>query len=107
MKTHPNLRRAFVARLPGTVAMTGIAAIAPQNAAANDAARAPHHHRNGNAVVHWNSVAGDAFAPSQGTEENGMSRLNAGIHLRHAVKDGRRQGRSVGQSVAKALAPIR
>jgi hypothetical protein len=44
---------------------------------------------------------------SQAAEENGLSRLYAGIHFRHAVKDGRRQGRSVGQAVAEALAPVK
>lgn len=44
---------------------------------------------------------------SQAAHENGMSRLYAGIHFRHAVKDGRRQGRSVGHAVAEALAPMR
>ncbi|MDO9002411.1 MAG: vanadium-dependent haloperoxidase [Aquabacterium sp.] len=44
---------------------------------------------------------------SQAAQENGLSRLYAGIHFRHAVKDGRRQGRSVGQAVAEALAPVR
>ena len=42
---------------------------------------------------------------SQAAEENGMSRLYAGIHFRHAVEAGRRQGRSVGRAVAAALAP--
>lgn len=42
---------------------------------------------------------------SQAAEENGLSRLYAGIHFRHAVRDGRRQGRSIGQAVAEALAP--
>jgi hypothetical protein len=41
---------------------------------------------------------------STAAEENGLSRLYAGIHFRHAVKDGRRQGRSVGRAVVKALA---
>ncbi len=44
---------------------------------------------------------------SQAAEENGLSRLYAGIHFRHAVKDGRRQGRSVGQAVAEALPRVR
>jgi hypothetical protein len=44
---------------------------------------------------------------SAAAEENGLSRLYAGIHFRLAVKDGRRQGRSVGRSVAEALAPVR
>jgi hypothetical protein len=44
---------------------------------------------------------------SQAAQENGLSRLYAGIHFPHAVKHGRRQGRSVGQAVAEALAPVR
>jgi hypothetical protein len=44
---------------------------------------------------------------SAAAEENGQSRLYAGIHFRLAVKDGRRQGRSVGRAVAEALAPVR
>lgn len=42
---------------------------------------------------------------SQAAEENGLSRIYAGIHFRHAVNDGRRQGRSIGRAVAGALAP--
>jgi hypothetical protein len=44
---------------------------------------------------------------SQAAHENGMSRLYGGIHFRHAVKDGRRQGRSIGRAVSEALAPVR
>ena len=44
---------------------------------------------------------------STAAEENGMSRIYAGIHFQHAVKDGKRQGRSVGRAAAKALQPIR
>jgi hypothetical protein len=44
---------------------------------------------------------------AQAAEENGLSRLYAGIHFRHAVRDGRRQGRSIGRAVAEALAPVR
>jgi hypothetical protein len=40
---------------------------------------------------------------SKAADENGRSRLYAGIHFRHAVRDGRRQGRSIGQAVAEAL----
>lgn len=40
---------------------------------------------------------------SQAARENGVSRLYAGIHFRHAVREGRRQGRSIGQAVAEAL----
>jgi hypothetical protein len=36
-----------------------------------------------------------------------LSRIYAGIHFRHAVSDGRRQGRHIGAAVAEALAPIR
>lgn len=44
---------------------------------------------------------------SAAAQENGQSRLYAGIHFKHAVRDGRRQGRSVGRAVAEALEPIR
>jgi hypothetical protein len=44
---------------------------------------------------------------SAAAQENGLSRLYAGIHFRHAVRDGRRQGRSIGRAVAEALQPIR
>jgi hypothetical protein len=44
---------------------------------------------------------------SEAAEENGLSRLYAGIHFRYAVKEGRRQGRNVGRAVAEALAPVR
>ena len=40
---------------------------------------------------------------SAAAEENGRSRIYAGIHFPHAVKDGRRQGRSIGRAVARAL----
>jgi hypothetical protein len=44
---------------------------------------------------------------SAAAEENGLSRLYAGIHFRHAVREGRRQGRSIGRAVAEALPPVR
>jgi hypothetical protein len=44
---------------------------------------------------------------SDAAEENGLSRIYAGIHFRHAVSAGRRQGRSIGQAVAEALRPVR
>ena len=44
---------------------------------------------------------------SAAAEENGLSRFYAGIHFPHAVRDGRRQGRSVGRAVAEALGPMR
>jgi hypothetical protein len=43
---------------------------------------------------------------SKAAEENGLSRIYAGIHFREAVKAGRRQGRSIGQAVAEALPPV-
>lgn len=44
---------------------------------------------------------------SEAAEENGDSRIFAGIHFRHAVKDGHRQGRSIGRAVERLLAPVR
>jgi hypothetical protein len=44
---------------------------------------------------------------SAAADENGLSRLYAGIHFVHAVKEGRRQGRSIGRNVADALPPVR
>jgi hypothetical protein len=44
---------------------------------------------------------------SAAADENGLSRLYAGIHFVHAVKEGRRQGRSIGREVAEALPPVR
>ena len=44
---------------------------------------------------------------SDAAEENGLSRLYAGIHFRHAIRDGRRQGRSIGRAVAESLEPVR
>jgi hypothetical protein len=44
---------------------------------------------------------------SSAAEENGFSRIYAGIHFARAVKDGRWQGRSVGRAVAEALPPVR
>jgi PAP2 superfamily len=44
---------------------------------------------------------------SQAAQENGDSRIYAGIHFRHAVNEGRRQGRSVGRAVSAALPALR
>lgn len=44
---------------------------------------------------------------SKPAQENGLSRLYAGIHFRHAIREGRRQGRSIGQAVAEALPRVR
>ena len=43
---------------------------------------------------------------SDAARENGQSRVYAGIHFRHAVKDGYRQGRSVGRAAAQSLEPL-
>jgi len=40
---------------------------------------------------------------STAAEENGLSRIYAGIHFQHAVKDGKQQGRSIGRTAANAL----
>lgn len=44
---------------------------------------------------------------SEAAEENGLSRVYAGIHFGHAVKDGGRLGRGIGRAAAQALAPVR
>jgi len=44
---------------------------------------------------------------SSAADENGLSRVYAGIHFQHAVKDGRLQGRGIGRYVAQSLAPVR
>jgi hypothetical protein len=44
---------------------------------------------------------------SAAAEENGQSRLYAGIHFSHAIRDGRRQGRRIGRAVAQTLGPLR
>ena len=43
---------------------------------------------------------------SMAARENGLSRIYAGIHFRQAVKDGYRQGRSIGRVATGALAPL-
>jgi hypothetical protein len=40
---------------------------------------------------------------SEAAEENGQSRIFAGIHFRHAVRDGHQQGRSIGRAVERLL----
>ena len=40
---------------------------------------------------------------SAAARENGLSRVYAGIHFQHAVKDGKQQGRSIGRTAANAL----
>jgi hypothetical protein len=44
---------------------------------------------------------------SEAAEENEDSRVFAGIHFPHAVRDGHRQGRGIGKAVGKLLPPIR
>jgi membrane-associated phospholipid phosphatase len=43
---------------------------------------------------------------SAAARENGLSRVYAGIHFQHAVKDGHTQGRSIGRAVTGALAAV-
>jgi hypothetical protein len=44
---------------------------------------------------------------SDAADENGDSRVFAGIHFPHAVRDGRRQGRSIGRVVERLLPRVR
>ncbi|HUG21607.1 MAG TPA: hypothetical protein VMN83_03670, partial [Albitalea sp.] len=82
MKTSSNPRRTFVVRLVSLAALASAAVtvVLPHDAAASDAARTPQHHRSANAVVHWNTIAGEAFAPSQGTNPMAQSRTLAILH---------------------------
>jgi hypothetical protein len=82
MKTPVNPRRAFAVRLIhlAAVASAALTLAVPEHAAAADTARAPQHHRHGNPVVHWNTIAGEAFAPSQGTNPMAQSRTFAVLH---------------------------
>ena len=95
MKTLLNPRRAFVVRLVSlaAVACAAVTVVLPEYAAASDTARTPAKHRHGNAVVHWNTIAGEAFAPSQGTNPMAQSRtlaiLHASIHDALNAIDGR------------------
>ncbi len=43
---------------------------------------------------------------TQAARENGMSRVYGGIHFRHAVNDGYKQGRGIGRDIARMLPPI-
>src|SRR5262245_35717996 len=77
--------RTFVPRLIRIASLVGLAlAFAVQGHAQDaDIARAAGKPR-GNAVTHWNSIAVDAFKPTQGTNPMGQSRslaiLHAAIH---------------------------
>lgn len=74
-------RRAFFARVLRTAAVAGAATTLVAPAYANDAALArPTQHRQSNPVVHWNTIAGEAFAPSQGTNPMAQSRTFAILH---------------------------
>ena len=74
-------RRAFVARLLRVAALAGVAVAlaAPGYVEASDAAPAVHH-PHFNAVVHWNTLAGEVFAPSEGTNPMAQSRTFAILH---------------------------
>lgn len=82
MKTPVPTRRAFVARIAGRTALAviGIGLLACRPAAAADAAHAGGPPQRINAVVHWNGVASDAFAPSQGSNALVQSRTFAILH---------------------------
>ena len=43
---------------------------------------------------------------SNAAEEDGDSRVFAGIHFPHGVRDGQRQGRNIGRAVGKLLPPV-
>jgi len=75
-------RRAFVARLVGASALAGVAVAltVPEDATAGDVARSPDESAHGNAVVRWNAVAADAFAPTEGTNPMAQSRAFAILH---------------------------
>jgi hypothetical protein len=45
---------------------------------------------------HFNSITAAAW-------ENGMSRVYGGIHFRHAVRDGFKQGQGIGREVSRML----
>jgi PAP2 superfamily len=82
MTTSFHSRRSVVTRLFGTAALAGLGAalaLSP-SAAADNAAHADRHHRHDNAVVYWNGVAAEAFAPSQGTNALAQSRTFAILH---------------------------
>jgi membrane-associated phospholipid phosphatase len=80
MNTSAHPRRLFVTRLMSLAALSGLAltATAARQAVAVDTA--PRPARPVNAVVHWNSIAGEAFAPSQGTNPMAQSRTLAILH---------------------------
>src|SRR5262245_32889822 len=73
--------RTFVPRLIRIASLVGLAlAFAVQGHAQDaDIARAAGKPR-GNAVTHWNSIAVDAFKPTQGTNPMGQSRALAIVH---------------------------
>ena len=83
MKTRLSSRRAFAARLVHVAAVAAAATLAaglPQPVLAQPAAAVQKHQRAINAVVHWNSVAEQAFTPSQGTNPMAHSRIFAILH---------------------------
>lgn len=82
MTHHPYSRRRAFARLFGaaSAAAIGITLGLPLRTLAAEAATAPGHHRHANAVVHWNDIAGEAFAPSQGSNALVQSRTFAILH---------------------------
>jgi hypothetical protein len=105
MKTFEIHRRDFVARLTALAALAGAAILTVSPALAADATRArADQSRPVNAVVHWNSVAADAFAPSQGTNPMAQSRtfaiLQASVHDALNAIDRRYESYTPGLSAA-------
>src|SRR5512145_1159366 len=82
MTTFFNSRRRLFTVLFGTAALAGLgsALALPPSSAAADASHADSAHRQPNAVVHWNSIAAEAFAPTQGTNALAQSRTFAILH---------------------------
>jgi hypothetical protein len=73
--------RELVPQLVRVAAITGVAIVlaAPAHAQDPGVAHAPRQ-RNGNAVTHWNTIAADAFAPTEGTNPMVQSRTFAILH---------------------------
>lgn len=111
MNTSFDSRRRLFARLLGSAALAGLGTVLamPQPAAATEAAHAERHRRHGNAVVHWNGVAAEAFAPSQGTNALAQSRtfaiLHASIHDALNTIDRRYEAHTPGLPAAPKASP--
>src|SRR5262245_17467563 len=72
--------RVFISRLARIAAITGVATTLVTAALAEETAVARTEQNRGNAVTHWNAIALDAFAPTQGTNPLTQSRALAILH---------------------------